>query len=278
MAMLDGKVAVITGAGRGQGRSHAVALARQGASIAVCDIDTQYSWVPYDMTEKRDLEETASLVRSLGGKCLAVTADVRDPRQVESFIQSTMEEFGHIDILSASAGVWAPAQIADMSDEIWRDTIDTNLGGVFHAIRAVAPHMVRQRGGRIVATSSMCGRRGTPNLAAYTASKWGVIGLVKTAAVELGAHNITVNAICPSYVDTPMINFDSYNRMFRPDLEYPTRETSEEIVRTQHALPIGSLPAEDVSAALLYLVSDGARYVSGTALDITAGMSAQWNA
>jgi NAD(P)-dependent dehydrogenase (short-subunit alcohol dehydrogenase family) len=263
MAMLDGKVAVITGAGRGQGRSHAVALARQGASIAVCDIDAQYSWVPYDMTENRDLEETASLVRSLGGKCLAMTADVRDPRQVESFIQSTTEEFGHIDILSASAGVWAPAQIVDTSDEIWRDTIDTNLSGVFHAIRAVAPHMVRQQGGRIVATSSMCGRRGTPNLAAYTASKWGII---------------TVNAICPSYVDTPMINFDSYNRMFRPDLEYPTRETSEEIVRTQHALPIASLPAEDVSAALLYLVSDGARYVSGTALDITAGMSAQWSA
>ncbi|MFJ3802874.1 mycofactocin-coupled SDR family oxidoreductase [Streptomyces sp. NPDC090088] len=278
MTSLTGKVAVITGGGRGQGRSHAVALARQGASVAVCDIDGQYPTIPYDMTRDRDLAETAELVKEAGGECLTFTADVRDPRQVDDFVAATVERFGRVDILSANAGVWAFSTVAETSDELWRDTLDTNLSGVFHAMRAVAPHMIAQQSGRIVATSSMCGRRGTPNIGAYTASKWGVIGLVKAASVELGQYGVTVNAICPSYVDTPMINFDGYNRMFRPDLDEPTRETSEQVVRTQHTLPVGSFPARYVTDALLYLVSDGAAMISGTALDVTAGMSAQWSA
>ncbi|MEV5842306.1 mycofactocin-coupled SDR family oxidoreductase [Streptomyces sp. NPDC051985] len=278
MTSLTGKVAVITGGGRGQGRSHAVALARQGASVAVCDIDGQYPTIPYDMTRDRDLAETAELVKEAGGECLTFTADVRDPSQVDDFVAATVERFGRVDILSANAGVWAFSTVAETSDELWRDTLDTNLSGVFHAIRAVAPHMIAQRSGRIVATSSMCGRRGTPNIGAYTASKWGVIGLVKAASVELGQYGVTVNAICPSYVDTPMINFDGYHRMFRPDLDEPTRETSEQVVRTQHTLPVGSFPARYVTDALLYLVSDGAAMISGTALDVTAGMSAQWSA
>ena len=278
MTDLTGKVALITGGGRGQGRSHAVNLARCGASVAVCDIDVQYDTIPYDMTEDRDLDVTAALVKEAGGECLTVTADVRDPRQVEAFVQAAADRFGRIDILSANAGVWAPAQVKDTSDELWRDTIDTNLGGVFHSIRAVAPHMIAQRSGRIVATSSQCGRRGVQNLGAYTATKWGVIGLVKTAAIELGEFGITVNALCPSYVDTKMINFDLYHRLFRPDLDEPNRETSDDVLKTQHTLPVGSYPAQHVSDALLYLVSDGAAMVSGTALDVTAGMSTLWSA
>ncbi|MFG2730420.1 mycofactocin-coupled SDR family oxidoreductase [Streptomyces canus] len=278
MASLAGKVAVITGGGRGQGRSHAVTLARHGASVAICDIDEQIASIPYDMTVGRDLEETAALVRAAGGDCLTFTADVREPAQVEDFVAATVDRFGRVDILSANAGVWGFGTVADTTDALWRDTLETNLSGVFYSIRAVAPHMTRQRSGRIVATSSMCGRRGTPNIGAYTASKWGVIGLVKSAAVELGEYGITVNAICPSYVDTDMINFDGYNRMFRPDLEEPTRETSEEVVRTQHALRVPSFPAQHVSDTLLYLVSDGASMISGTAIDVTAGMSTQWSA
>lgn len=125
----------------------------------------------------------------------------------------------------------------------------------------------------------MCGRRGTPNLGAYTATKWGVIGLVKTLAFELGEYGITVNAINPSFVDTEMLNFDKYNRMMRPDLDEPNKETSDHVVRTtQHALPIGSFPPQHVSDALLFLVSDGAQMITGTALDVTAGMSTQWSA
>ncbi|MEU6192216.1 mycofactocin-coupled SDR family oxidoreductase [Streptomyces sp. NPDC047061] len=278
MAMLSGKVALITGGGRGQGRTHAVTLAREGAKVAICDIDTQYASIEYDMTAERDLEKTVALVEEVGGECLAVTADVRDPGQVDSFVSAALDRFGRLDILSANAGVWSPALITETTDELWADTLDTNLKGVFHAIRAAAPHMIEQRSGKIVATSSMCGRRGTPHLGAYVASKWGVIGLVKTAAMELGQFGINVNAICPSYIDTPMINYDGYNRMFRPDLENPTRETSDEIVRQQHVLPVGSFPAQHVSDALLYLVSDGAAMITGTALDVTAGMSTQWGA
>jgi SDR family mycofactocin-dependent oxidoreductase len=279
MALLvENKIAVITGGGRGQGRSHAVALAREGADIAICDIDLQYPTIPYDMARDRDLEVTAALVRDAGRKCLTYTADVRDPAAVESFVAATIGEYGRIDILCANAGVWAPMELKDTTNELWHDTLDTNLSGVFYAIRAVAPHMIAQGSGRIIATASMCGRRGTPNLGAYTASKWGIIGLVKTAAIELGAHNITVNAICPSFVDTPMLNFDEYNRMFRPDLEHPTRETSDEVVRQMHTLPVGSYPPAEISNAVLYLASDLGRLVSGTALDVTAGMSSQWSA
>jgi SDR family mycofactocin-dependent oxidoreductase len=277
--LVKNKIAVITGGGRGQGRSHAVTLARQGADIAICDIDGQYPTIPYDMRRDRDLEVTAALVREAGRKCLTYNADVRDPAAMESFVAAVIAEFGHIDILCANAGVWAPMPLADTTDALWHDTIETNLSGAFYAIRAVAPHMIAQGSGRIIATASMCGRRGTPNLGAYTASKWGVIGLVKTAALELGAHGITVNAICPSFVDTPMLNFDEYNRMFRPDLENPTRDTSDEVVRQMnHALPVGSYPAAEISNAVLYLASDLGRLVSGTALDVTAGMSGQWSA
>jgi SDR family mycofactocin-dependent oxidoreductase len=278
MLDLSEKVALITGGARGQGRSHAITLARQGAKIAVCDFDTQLDSVPYDMRAGGDLKETARLVEEVGGECLTYTADVRYPREVEGFVEAAVDRFGTVDILSANAGVWGFGTVAEMSDSLWRDTLDTNLSGVFHAMRAVAPHMIRQRAGRIVATSSMCGRRGTPNMGAYTASKWGVIGLVKSAAIELGEFGITVNALCPSYVDTPMINFDGYNRMFRPDLDRPTRETSEEIVRSQHALDSGSFDPQHVSNALLFLVSDGGSMISGTAMDITAGMSTQWGA
>jgi SDR family mycofactocin-dependent oxidoreductase len=277
--LVENKIAVITGGGRGQGRSHALALAREGADIAICDIDDQFSTIPYDMSKDRDLEVTAALVREAGRKCLTYTADVRDSAAVESFAAAVVAEFGRIDILCANAGVWAPKLVTDTSDELWHDTIETNLSGVFYAIRAVAPHMIAQDSGRIIATASMCGRRGTPHLGAYTASKWGIIGLVKTAAIELGPHNITVNAICPSFVDTPMLNFAEYNQMFRPDLENPTRETSDQVVRdTSHALPVGCYPAAEISNAVLYLASDLGRLVSGTALDVTAGMSSQWSA
>jgi SDR family mycofactocin-dependent oxidoreductase len=277
--LVEGKIAVITGGGRGQGRAHAVALAREGADVAVCDIVDQYATIPYDMEHDRDLAHTADLVRQAGGKCLSRVADVRDSAQVDAFTSAVMAEYGRIDILCANAGVWAPSVITQTSDRLWHDTIETNLSGVFYAIRAIAPHMITQGSGRIIATASVCGRRGMANLGAYTASKWGIIGLVKTAALELGPHNITVNAICPSFVDTPMLNFTEYNELFRPDLENPTRESSDEVVRQMHhALPVGSYPADEISNAVLYLASDMARLVSGTALDITAGMSGQWSA
>ncbi len=277
--MLEGKVAFITGGGRGQGRAHAVALAREGADIAFCDIAEQLESVPYSMNAEGEIAETRRLVEAEGRRCLAFEADVRDSAQIEDAVAATVEDLGSVDILCANAGIWAPAEIVDTTDELWHDVIETNLSGVFYAIRAAGRRMRESGGGRIVATSSMCGRQATQNLGAYCASKWGVIGLVKTAAVELGPYDITVNAICPTFVDTPMTVNDVLDQMFRPDLDSPTRETSEEIVRTEmHKLPIGFYGAEEISNAVLFLVSEQARFISGTALDVSAGKSAEWTA
>ena len=278
MGKLDGQVALITGGGRGQGRSHAVMLAEAGADIAICDIDGTLDTIQYDMAAGRDLQVTADLVRATGRKCFTATADIRRSAEVDDFVAATIAQFGRIDVLCANAGVWAPALLVETSDELWRDTLDTNLTGTFNTVRATAKHMVAAGRGRIVVTSSMCGRQGGMNLSAYTATKWGVIGLVKCAAMELGEHGITVNAVCPSFVDTPMINYDGYNRMFRPDLENPTRETSDEVVRDQHHfLPTGSFGAAEVSKTVLFLAAD-ADMISGTAIDVTAGKSAMWQA
>lgn len=278
--MLEGKVAFITGGGRGQGRAHAVALAREGADIAFCDFTEQLESVPYSINAPGEIAATARLVEAEGRRCLALEADVRDSTQIDEAIEATVETLGSVDILCANAGIWAPAEVVDTSDELWHDVIETNLSGVFYAIRAAGRRMREQGGGgRMVATSSMCGRQATQNLGAYCASKWGVIGLVKTAAVELGPFEITVNAICPTFVETPMTVNDVLDRMFRPDLESPTRETSEEIVRTEmHKLPVGFYPAEEISNAILFLVSEQARFISGTALDVSAGKSAEWTA
>lgn len=277
--MLEGKVAFITGGGRGQGRSHAVTLAREGADIAFCDISEQLETVPYRMNAPGEIEETARLVEAEGRRCLAIEADVRDSAQVEAAVARTVETLGAVDILCANAGIWAPAEVVDTPDTLWHDQIETNLSGVFYAIRAAGRRMREQGSGRIVATSSMCGRQACQNLGAYCASKWGIIGLVKTAAVELGPFGITVNAVCPTVVDTPMSVNGVLDAMFRPDLESPTRETSEEIVRTQmHKLPVGFYGSEEISNAILFLVSDQARFISGSALDVSAGKSSEWGA
>jgi SDR family mycofactocin-dependent oxidoreductase len=278
MGQLDGKVAFITGGGRGQGRSHAVTLARAGADIAVCDFRVQLDTVPYEMNSEGDLEETQRQVEAIGRRCVAIEADVRHSEQVDAAVDRTIDELGQIDILCANAGLWAPAHVVDTSNEHWYDTIETNLSGAFFALRAVGLHMRERGSGRIVITSSMCGRQGTENLGAYCAAKWGVIGLVKTAAIELGPYDVAVNAVCPTFVDTGMINHDAYNRMFRPDLDAPTRETSEEIVRTLHKMPVATYGAQEISNAVLFLVSDQARFVSGTALDVTAGKGTEWSA
>jgi SDR family mycofactocin-dependent oxidoreductase len=276
MGMLDGKVALITGGGRGQGRAHADLFASEGADIAVCDIDFQFETIPYDMRRDRNLDETARIVEKHGRQCHTALVDVRDGQAVTRFVESTVERFGRLDICVANAGIWAPARAHETTDELWNDTIDTCLTGTFHTLRAVTPTMITQRSGRIIAIASAAARQGTPNLGAYCAAKFGVIGLIKTMAAELGEFGITVNAVAPSFVDTPMINFDSYHRMFRPDLDNPTRETSEEVVRTQHTLPIGSIPPIEISKTILYLASPLSDVVTGTVIDVAAGKNTQW--
>ncbi len=274
MGKLDGKVAVVTGGARGQGRSHALTLAREGADIVVCDIASQIETVPYTMSTETQLNETVRLVEDLDRRAVAVKADVRDLSQMEGVASKAMSEFGHIDILCANAGIFSFGTVAEMSDQMWRDLIDTNLTGVFHAMRAVVPHMIRQNYGRIVATSSMAGKMGFPNIAHYVAAKWGVIGLVKSLALEVAGSGITVNAVCPTTVNTDMINNDAAYRLFLPGVENPTREQAMPAFQAMNPIPIPWVEPQDISNAILFLVTDDSRYITGETIAIAAGFNA----
>lgn len=274
MAKLDGKVALITGGARGQGRSHALTLAREGADIVVCDIAEQIETVPYPMGTQDQLDETVGLVEDLDRRCVAVKADVRDAGEVGSVVDRALSEYGKIDILLANAGIFTFGTIAEMSDQMWRETIDTNLTGVFNAMHAVVPHMIEQNHGRIVATSSMAGRAGFPNIGHYVASKWGILGLVKSLAMEVAGNGITVNAVCPTGVDTDMIQNEAAYKLFLPDNEHPTREDAAVPFQALNAIPVPWVEAQDVSNAILFLVSDDARYITGEAINVAAGQNA----
>lgn len=274
MGKFDGKVVLITGGARGQGRSHALAFAREGADIAFCDIAAQLDSVPYPMARPEDLDETVKLVEELDRRCVAVTADVRDSAQVQGFVDRAITELGRVDVLLANAGVFTFSTIAEMSDDVWKEMIDVNLTGVFHAMRAVLPAMVEQGSGRIIATSSTAGKMGFPNIGHYVASKWGVIGLVKSLAQEVGGNGITVNAICPTGVDTTMIQNEAAYRLFLPDLENPTRDDAAPAFQTLNAIPVPWIEPVDISNAMLFLASDEARYITGETLAVAAGATA----
>jgi NAD(P)-dependent dehydrogenase (short-subunit alcohol dehydrogenase family) len=216
MGKFDGKVVLITGGARGQGRSHALRFAREGADVAFCDIAGQIDTVPYAMAKDSDLTDTVKMVEDLDRRCVGVRADVRDRGQVESFVEQARTELGRVDFLLANAGIFSFSTVAEMDDATWDDMIGTNLTGVFNAMRAVLPIMIEQNSGRIVVTSSMAGKAGFGNIGHYVATKWGVIGLVKSVAMEVGANNITVNAVCPTTVDTDMIHNQAAYKLFLP--------------------------------------------------------------
>jgi SDR family mycofactocin-dependent oxidoreductase len=274
MGKLDGKVALITGGARGQGRSHAITFAREGADIIVCDLAAQIETVPYTMSDPDDLSETVKLVEEQDRRCVAMQADVRDTAQVKSVVDRAIAEFGQVDILIANAGIVAPVPLIDISDQAWSDMVETDLTGVFKSIRAVAPYMIERRSGRIIATSSMVGKTGVPGLAHYVAAKWGVIGLVKSAALEFGQYGITVNAVCPTNVDTPMIQNPAMYSLFAPDIQNPTRDDVVPGFTSLNALPIPWVQVQDISEGMLYLAAESGRYVTGETLTIAAG----WNA
>src|SRR5271156_2211298 len=272
---LDGQVAFITGGARGQGRSHALALAAEGADIAVCDIAAQLETVPYPLAGMEDLEETRRQEEALGRRCVAVRADVRSTEQIGAAVDAALEELGQIDILLANAGVCGFGVFWEITDQMWDEMVDTDLTGVFKTMRAVVPHMVERGYGRIVATSSMGGKMGNPNLAHYVAAKWGVIGLVKTLALEVADKGITVNAVCPATVDTEMVHNDALYGLFAPDIDGPTRADAEPRYTAMTPIPLPWTPVEEISAAILYLISAEARLVTGTTLDVCMGASAR---
>lgn len=273
MGRFDGKVALITGAARGQGRSHAIALAREGAQIIACDINKQISTVPYPMATPADLEETIKLVEEHDQRILAREADVRDPGAMRAVIEEGLSEFGQIDIISANAGIADTVSAVDMTQAAWDDQIGTNLSGVWYSIQPALPSMIeRGAGGSIIITSSLYGVSAPPaNLAHYTAAKHGVVGLMRALANELAPHNIRVNTINPTYVHTDMVENDAFYKAFNPDA--PTRENFLKTLDELNALPFSWMDPSDITEALLYLASDGARYVTGHTLMVDGGAS-----
>lgn len=265
MGSLDGKVALITGAARGQGRSHALALAGEGADIVACDVPGRMSTLTYPLATREDVELTAKLVEQAGRRCLALDVDVREAAAVNAAVDQTVDEFGHLDIVVANAGVVSTGPLDELTDEGWDELVSTNLSGVFHVLRASVPVMRRQRFGRIVVTSSMGGRMGIPNLAAYNATKWGTIGMAKSVALEVAKEGITVNVICPTTVQTPMVQPD-------PDSEVPD-DFIKQMLRA-NPVPQPWLQPEDVSRGVLYLVTDPG-VITGSVLEIGLGSSAR---
>jgi SDR family mycofactocin-dependent oxidoreductase len=271
-----GRVAVITGGARGQGRSHALRLAREGIQIAVCDRMEDYPSVGYPLATGEDLTQTQKLVEELGSRCIAERVDVSDYDAVAAFVEQVTETFGQVDVLLANAGISHTYPLYEYEPSAWHEMIDANLTGVFNSIRAVAGPMMSQQFGRIVATSSILGRYAVAGQTGYCAAKWGVIGMVKATAIDLAPFGITVNAVAPGNVDTPMVMNSCLYKLTRPDLEEPTWEDAAEVLKLIHVQPIALLQPEEISEAIMFLLN--AEHVTGTVVDVNAGAAARYTA
>lgn len=272
MGRVEGKVAFITGAARGQGRSHALRLAEEGADIIAVDICSQVETVNYPMATSEDLQQTVRDVEALDRRIVAVEADVRDLAALKAAVDSGVAELGRLDIVCGNAGIAGFGPADELTDEEWGDMLDINLTGVWHTAKAAIPHLkAGGNGGSIVLTSSTAGLMAMENLAHYIAAKHGVVGLMRALALELAPHMIRVNSVHPTSVDTDMIHNSATYKLFAPDLDSPTREQIGERFRTLNALPINWVDPRDISNAVLFLASDEARYITGVTLPVDAG-------
>jgi len=269
---VEGKVAFITGAARGQGRSHAIRLAQEGADIIAVDLCGQVDSVPYPMSTPEDLAQTVKEVEALDRRIVASRADVRDYGALKAALDAGVAELGRLDIVSANAGISSVGRADELPEQTWQDMIDTNLTGVWHAAKAAIPHLkAGGRGGSIIITSSAAGLMAMENIAHYVSAKHGLVGLMRTLALELAPDMIRVNSLHPTTVNTPMIQNEPTYQLFRPDLENPTADDAAESFLMLNALPIKWVEPIDISNALLFLASDEARYITGVTLPIDAG-------
>jgi SDR family mycofactocin-dependent oxidoreductase len=276
VARLQGKVAFITGAARGQGRSHAVRLAQEGADIIAVDALTDVPSVGYPMATRDDLDETVRRVGKFDRRILARQVDVRDGDALTAALAEGVAELGRLDIVVANAGIASFAPAEEISDQMWDDMIAINLSGVFRTVRPAIPHLKRNEdGGAVVLIGSVGGLRGVVNIAHYCAAKFGLVGLMKVLAQELAPHRVRVNVVHPTNVDTPMIQNDSLYGLLFPDRDPATvtREEAEEVMRATNLLPVGWVDPSEISEAILFLVSDTGRHVTGIELPVDAGYS-----
>ncbi|WP_405146665.1 mycofactocin-coupled SDR family oxidoreductase [Nocardia salmonicida] len=267
------KVAFITGAARGMGRSHAVRLAEEGADIIALDICDQMDSVEYPLATPDDLAETVRLVEKLGRRIVAVQADVRDYDAVKTAVDEGVAQLGRLDIVAANSGIITAARLEDLEPSVWREMIDVNLTGAWYSAKATIPHLRAAGGGAIIITSSVAGLRGAQNAGAYVASKHGVVGLMRSLALELAEDNIRVNTVHPAMTDTPIVQNPFMYGLYAPDLDPAdrTKENMAERFAMSHALPLPLLDPVDISNAVLFLGSDEGRYVTGIAMPVDAG-------
>jgi (+)-trans-carveol dehydrogenase len=273
---VEGKVAFITGAARGQGRSHAVRLAQEGADIIAVDICKPIrpgveSAIPPSTPE--DLAETANLVKGLNRRIVTAEVDVRDYPALKAAVDSGVEQLGRLDIIVANAGIGNGGNTLDeTTDEDWDEMMDVNLSGVWKTVKAAVPHIkAGGRGGSIVLTSSVGGLKAYPMCGNYVAAKHGVVGLMRGFAVELGQHMIRVNSVHPTHVATPMLHNEGTFKMFRPDLANPGRDDMAPICQLFHTMPVPWVEPVDISNAVLFFASDESRYITGVTLPIDLG-------
>ncbi len=270
MGRVEGKVALITGAARGQGRSHAVRLAEEGASIIAVDICEDIASVPYPLATSEDLEETVRQVKERGQRIVAVKADVRDEAGIREAIDEGAAQLGRLDVVCANAGIFSCAP-GELDGQTWKDMIDINLTGVFNTCKPAVPYLKEVGGGSIILTSSCAGLMGFTGFAHYTAAKHGVIGYMRALAKEVAEYSIRVNSICPTSVFTDMINNDAMFGIMRPDLEKPVLADAIVSWTGINLLPTPYVESSDISNAVVFLASDEARFITSVALPVDAG-------
>jgi SDR family mycofactocin-dependent oxidoreductase len=259
-----GKVAFITGAARGQGRAHAIRLAEEGADIIAIDICRDYDTVGYPLATEADLAETVKAVEALDRRIVATVADVRDAGALKTAVDDGVAQLGRLDIVSANAGICTIQSWDQVTPQVWQDTLDTNLTGVWNTMVVSVPHLIAAGGGSIICTSSTAGIKGLPFLAPYVAAKHGVVGIARTMANELARHSIRVNTVHPTGVDTPMgSGLGGIDALINGDPNLGPIY--------MNTLPVETVDARDISNAVLFLASDEARYVTGLEFTVDAG-------
>lgn len=267
-----GKVALITGAARGMGRAHALRLAQEGADLILLDLCKGVGDTPYDLAVDEDLTETIGLCEAAGARAIGLRGDVRDQAALDEAVAAGLQEFGHIDIVVPNAGLVSFGRTWELTETQWDTVIGVVLTGVWHTVKACVPSMIEAgRGGSIVIIGSANGTKAAAGLAHYVTAKHGLVGLARALALEVAEHSIRVNVVAPGSVRTEMAGSDAIIRKMRPDLENPTIDDVDDIMRANHALPIQWAEPRDVAEAVLWLASDQARYVTGAVLPVDAG-------
>jgi SDR family mycofactocin-dependent oxidoreductase len=267
MGRVEGKVAFITGAARGQGRAHALALASEGADIIAVDLCQPVEWTSYPGSRVEDLNETVRLVEGRGRRIIASEVDVRDLGSLVGAVDLGVNELGRLDIVVANAGVGRIDQWDQVTPDVWQDTLDINLTGAWNTVMASARHLIASGGGSVILVSSAGGLKAMPFMIPYIASKFGVTGLAKAFALELGHHNVRVNSLHPGGVDTDMARGQT-------DAEGLLATFPELSGSFSTILPVNMMPPEEISNAVLFLASDESRYVTGSEMTVDAGCTA----